>query len=477
MSLVAAYIVPHPPLAVPQVGRGEERRIQDTLNAYEEVARRIAAHNPQTVVILSPHTSYYQDWIHLSPGAQAHGSFAQFGAPHEQARIAYDTAFRDALVAAAEKDGIPAGTQGELHPELDHGVLVPLHFLARRFPLENARFVRVGGAALDRAQMAAFGALITQVAHALGRRTVLISSGDLSHKLTPDGPYGFDPAGPVFDEEFGQIVRSGNLERLLTMDRQTCEDAAECGLSGFCVLAGALRGFRHTSELLSLEGPFGVGYGVAAFEDLVSENDAAPHTGPSASAAAAPAPAAATAAAPAPAAVPANPVVDLAKRTVESWVRSHTTPSARERALPKDLPARAGAFVSLHTQDGELRGCIGTIFPTQKTLGDEIVQNAISASTRDPRFYPVTPDELAGLHFSVDILKEPEPCTKDMLDPQRYGVIVSTSDGRRGLLLPNLDGVTTVYQQVSIACRKAGIDYGHEPIELERFEVTRYEEE
>jgi hypothetical protein len=168
----------------------------------------------------------------------------------------------------------------------------------------------------------------------------------------------------------------------------------------------------------------------------------------------------------------AHPLVELARKTVESYVRTKRTIEPPEELVP-EMQGRAGTFVSLHDSRGNLRGCIGTIEPQQPTTAQEVIQNAISAATRDPRFPPVQPEELEGLDIKVDVLTEPEPIdSKDQLDPKRYGVIVE-SGLRRGLLLPDLEGVDTVEDQVDIAMRKAGISPG-EPVQLYRFEVKRY---
>ncbi|MBF8265725.1 MAG: hypothetical protein HW384_1589, partial [Dehalococcoidia bacterium] len=138
----------------------------------------------------------------------------------------------------------------------------------------------------------------------------------------------------------------------------------------------------------------------------------------------------------------------------------------------QEMKERAGVFVSLK-KHGQLRGCIGTFEPTQENVAQEIVQNAVSAATRDPRFPPVSPDELPYLDYSVDILTEPEPVEdRNKLDPRKYGVIVE-SRGRRGLLLPDIEGVDTVEQQIEICCYKAGIRQG-ETIKLSCFQVRRY---
>ena len=168
----------------------------------------------------------------------------------------------------------------------------------------------------------------------------------------------------------------------------------------------------------------------------------------------------------------AHPLVELAKETIESYVREKHTIEPPEELVP-EMQGRAGTFVSLHDSRGNLRGCIGTIEPRQPTVAQEVIQNAISAATRDPRFPPVQPAELEGLDIKVDVLTEPEPIdSMDQLDPKRYGVIVE-SGWRRGLLLPDLGGVDTVEYQVEIAMRKAGISPG-EPMQLYRFEVKRY---
>ena len=147
-----------------------------------------------------------------------------------------------------------------------------------------------------------------------------------------------------------------------------------------------------------------------------------------------------------------------------------------EVADDKDLWGdRRGCFVSIKTKYGELRGCIGTIDPVRENLGREIMANAVSAGTRDPRFHPMSRPELAGVTFSVDVLSPPEPVhSLDDLDPSVYGVIVEKG-GRRGLLLPDLEGVDTVIQQVSIAARKAGLN-DLDGVSLKRFTVTRYPE-
>lgn len=169
-----------------------------------------------------------------------------------------------------------------------------------------------------------------------------------------------------------------------------------------------------------------------------------------------------------------HPLVKLARATVEAYVRERRFIEPPAELTP-EMQAHAGAFVTLHDHQGNLRGCIGTIEPREPNVAQEIIHNAISAATNDPRFLPVRPDELDTLDVKVDVLTEPELVAGPQdLDPRRYGVIVqSAADYRRGLLLPDLEGVDTVEYQVEIARRKAGIG-PQEPVKLYRFQVKRY---
>lgn len=163
----------------------------------------------------------------------------------------------------------------------------------------------------------------------------------------------------------------------------------------------------------------------------------------------------------------------LARITLTEYLGSGKTIKVPDDCPKELLEKRAGCFVSYHKQD-ELRGCIGTYLPTKKNLAEEIISNAIAAS-RDPRLLPVTKDELDYLSIKVDILSTPQKTTIKKLDPKIYGVIVKAKDGRRGLLLPGLEGVETVEQQIGICRQKAGITPDEE-VELYRFIVERYEE-
>ena len=271
MTIVAAIAVPHPPLIVPAVGRGDERRIQATIDAYKRATKALLERKPDCLVVTSPHAPLFRDAFHVTTDDALDGSMARFRAPRERMHALCDVELAREIAARANEAGIPVADSDHYRDDMDHATYVPLHFVREAYRTSAADsqddlpcpIVRIGLSGLSPATHREVGRIIAAAASALGRRIGFIASGDLSHKLLEEGPYGFAPEGPVFDARIGEIFASGNLEGLFDFDEEFCEAAAECGLRSFQIMAGALDGLDCTVELLSNEGPFGVGYGVA----------------------------------------------------------------------------------------------------------------------------------------------------------------------------------------------------------------------
>ena len=454
------FMVPHPPLIVPEVGRGEEQKIQDTIDAYHEVGRRIGGLQPETIVLLSPHQVMYADYFHISPGKGAAGDLGQFGAGQVRFEVRYDREFVENLCKLADAGDLPAGTAGERERRLDHGTMVPLYFVNQYW--KDYQLVRVGLSGLPLTDHYELGRRIRETAEVLDRRIVIIASGDLSHRLKADGPYGYRKEGPEYDRRIMQVMESGDFGELLEFSEDFCDKAGECGHRSFTVMAGALDRMEVEAQRLSYEGPFGVGYGICTymvkgrdlkrnFKEQYEEKEK-------------------------------NRImelrqqedeyVQLARKTVEEYVRTGKKIRIPEGLSGEMLERRAGVFVSIK-KEGRLRGCIGTIQAVYPSIAQEIIENGVSAATRDPRFSPIEPEELNKLTITVDVLGDTEKIdSPDKLDVRRYGVVV-TKGFKRGLLLPNLEGVDTVEEQIAIAKQKAGIGE-QEQAELERFEVVRH---
>ena len=460
MAILAAFMVPHPPLIIPTVGRGREAQIAETIRAYETVAAEIAALEPETIVISSPHALMYADYFSISSGKGASGSFADFGARGTSFQETYDTELVDEICLLADACDFPAGTLGDRKKELDHGTMVPLWFIRNVYG--KGKIVRMGLSGLPLADHYRLGMLLRDAADRLQRKVVFVASGDLSHKLQEYGPYGFAEEGPAYDARIMDVCGRAAFGELFDFNETFCEKAAECGHRSFTIMAGALDGFDVKARVYAHQDVTGVGYGICSFypgrenaerhflaQYLKEEQEKTRKRQEESDA-----------------------FVSLARQSVEYYVKT-----GRYLPLPAGLPEeltgkQAGAFVSLH-EHGRLRGCIGTIAPTEDSLAEEILRNAVSAASRDPRFSPVREEELPYLEISVDVLGEPEYIDSPAeLDVRRYGVIVS-SGHKRGLLLPDLDGVDSVEQQIDIARQKGGILPG-EKIRLQRFEVIRH---
>lgn len=460
MGIIAAFMVPHPPLIVPDIGRGEERKIQKTINAYKKVAERIRELEPETIVLMSPHQVMYADYFHISPGKGAKGDFSQFGAAQVKMEAQYDQVFVENLCKLAEARDLPAGTMGERDRHLDHGTMVPLYFINQNW--KQYKLVRIGLSGLPLTKHYELGQCIKETAKVLDRKVVLVASGDLSHRLKAEGPYGFQAEGPVYDERLMDVMGRAAFGELFGFSEEFCEKAAECGHRSFTIMAGALDRTEVVPERMSYEGPFGVGYGVCGYavcggnseRNFMDQYERQEKTNVLKQR------------------QQEDAYVQLARRTIEEYIRNHNKIEV-PRGLPEEMyTRRAGVFVSIK-EEGRLRGCIGTIQAVQPSVAQEIIDNAVSASTRDPRFQPIEENELDKLTISVDVLGDTEKISStDELDVKRYGVVVSKGY-KRGLLLPNLDGVDTVEEQVAIAKRKAGIGE-REEVSLERFEVVRH---
>lgn len=454
-GILKTYVVPHPPIILPEIGQGRELEISETIDAMRQVAAEIAELKPETIILTSPHAPLYRDAFYLSCADKDSGSMRDFGFPKITESVDVDLELAELILKKADQAGLHVHGQKSKVNELDHGSLVPLRFIRQQYTDFN--LLRLGLSGLSADLHYQLGETIQAAVLELNRSVVFIASGDLSHVLKADGPYGYKAQGPKFDAMVTDILSRAAFDELLEIPSELSEPAAQCGLGSFQIMAGALANRKVTANKLSYQGNFGVGYTVVTFnveESLGSNLDEkasqeAHHP-------------------------PYSPHVYLAKRTIEQYVKKGLVDN-----LPNNLPQyflkeKAAVFVTLNHR-GRLRGCIGTLEARTDSLAKEIQLNAISAATKDPRFPPLEEAELDDLEISVDVLSPAEKIMDvSKLDPKKFGVIVSQGN-RKGVLLPNLEGVDTVEEQLKIALQKAGIS-SQDKYEIKRFEVIRYEE-
>ena len=456
-AIVFAGIAPHPPIMVPEVGRAAVAEVRTSIDAMAELTERVIASGAETVILISPHAPLDPYAFVAYQGPTLFGDFSNFRAPSSMVTAELDADILDAITRYAARQSLEVLTLE--NQNLDHGTAVPLYFLQRNG--WHGRVVALGYSFRSTEDHLRFGRSIREAVDSVGRRVAFIASGDLSHRLKPEAPAGYYPDAHLFDEEVVSALRDGSPARVINIDQELRKLAGECGYRSMLVAFGVARGLKPAPEVLNYEAPFGVGYMVAqlvmspAPAPVKESTSAQVDTGRELSA----------------------DLVSLARRSVETFVADGTVIESPE-LLSADLSQRAACFISIKTLRGDLRGCIGTIQPGKPTLAEEVITNAISAATSDPRFPPVAKNELPGLKYSVDVLSEPEPAQMADLNPLVYGVIVEEEgkERRRGLLLPNLPGIDTAERQVDLASRKAGIPPGSK-LKLLRFRAERYSEE
>jgi AmmeMemoRadiSam system protein A/AmmeMemoRadiSam system protein B len=435
--LVFVGIAPHPPIMVPEVGGARVAEVRASVDAMRELTERIKACGAETVVLVSPHAPLERSSFVAYGGSRLRGDFANFDAPQAIAEAPADEELLSAIQQAAAEEGFRVVT---LEPqELDHGTAVPLYFL-----LSNGwagRVVALGYSFLSDEEHVLFGECVRRAVDVTGRPAAFIASGDLSHRLKPGAPAGFDPEARRFDEQVVAAIRANEPGQVPRIDQGLRRRAGECGYRSVLVALGAAAAFEPECEVISYEAPFGVGYLVA---QLSSPNE--------------------------------SRITELARSAVEAYVLSGHVIEPPKFPETSQLARPSACFVCIKTLGRELRGCIGTVEPEHDTLAEEVISNAVKAATRDPRFRPVSGEELPSLRYSVDVLGNLEPARFEDLNPAAFGVVVTDQSGsRRGLLLPDIESIQTADQQVGVAARKAGINPG-ERLTLYRFRTRRFSE-
>ena len=477
--IVFAGLMPHAPVLVPGVGGDRLADVAATVRAMATVARRAMATQPETLVLVSPHSPRRPGAFGLWRTPQLRGSLARFGSPDDRVNLPLDRTFADELETEAARRGVR--TWHIPDQSLDHGAVVPLCYLVAagwKGPTVILSLHHPGESGLEE-----LGQAIAASAQKLRRRTAVIASGDMSHRLTPAAPSGFHPDGRRFDETLIALLRQGAYHEIAQIDSALEETAAEDAADSTRI-AVAAAGYRTDGhEVLSYEGPFGVGYGVAVLFESVNAGDSVSppaldrgrereQVEVSESTRSRSRPPKSLTQSEVLGSLSALPVV--ARRAVEAALGAGPKTSPFQAA--GELTGRHGVFVTLRTAKGKLRGCIGSLAPTEKDLVEETWRLAVAAASHDYRFQPVVAAELPPMHFSVTVLGELEPVSSpDELNPAVYGVVVTAADGRKGVLLPDIEGVDSVTEQIAIARDKAGIG-SDEPVQLQRFKAECFEE-
>ena len=468
MSIKKGYISPHPPIIWCSDDEKEHRAMETTKISLERMAEEINNDKAiDTVILITPHGPVFADGIVVYSEETLSGNLLEFSKEiNTNLTVESDVEFIDNLVEAANEDEIVTVKMDKefrkrfnLKANLDHGSLVPLLFIREK--LENCKVVIINYGLLSEEKLYKFGMIIEKISGQLNRNAIVIASGDMSHKASPASPYGYDEHGERFDREFVENFKIGDIEKLIHMDSHLVNEAAECGKKSFDIFFGIFDKYDLKFDVFSYEAPFGIGYfsgkvtvsgkslydkykRILTIKDEIRNERLARE----------------------------DSYVKLARKALEKFLSSGQVIDIPSDYEDEFFSMRGGTFVSLKDSGG-LRGCIGTTGGVESNLGREIIRNAIKAATEDPRFDPLSLEELLDLEITVDVLSIPRDASGiEELDPKKFGIIVS-NEYKTGLLLPDLKGIDTASDQLKIALNKAGIEE-HEDYDIKLFTVNRH---
>jgi AMMECR1 domain-containing protein/aromatic ring-opening dioxygenase LigB subunit len=456
-EIVFTALMPHAPILATGVGSPRQHKeVRHTIDAMCKVVRHALEAQPDMILLISPHSPRRSGAFGIWRMPVLRGSLELFGAPDCRVELPLDTVFADRLSEEASHRGLHLWSINS--PALDYGATVPLSYFAAagwQGPTVVVGLNKTGEPGLEE-----FGEAIAAAATGLKRRVAVIASGDMSHRIGPSAPLGFNVEGNRFDESLIELLRHGGRQGIRELDPKLLTIAAEDVVDSVRVALAASSYSAERGSVLSYEGPFGVGYGVAILSErnpakLAASGISRIERSPGSISHFADLPA-------------------LARMSIEAQLEGGDDQPPMKAAGA--LVESRGVFVTLRTVSSRLRGCAGTASPTATDLVHETWHCARAAAFADSRFPALKKEDLRRVRVTISILSALEPVTSlSELDPVQYGIQVTADDGRAGLLLPALAGVDTAAEQVRLARHKGSIAE-HEHVRIERFTTRVYQE-
>lgn len=269
-NVISAYIYPHPPIIIPEIGRGEQESAVRTINACIEASKDIKSKSPGTILIITPHGPAFRDAVAVSVNEKLEGNFGRFGSPGIKLEFKNNLELTNKIIEESKLAGIPivslssqAVSRYGIDAKLDHGALVPLYYISKEFT--DFKIVHICMGFLSYRELYELGICIRKAISEENENVVIVASGDLSHRLTQDAPCGYNKRGQEFDHLLVGLLGEARFNEIMKMDEDLIETAGECGMRPFAIMFGCLDGYKVSPKILSYEGPFGVGYCVGEF--------------------------------------------------------------------------------------------------------------------------------------------------------------------------------------------------------------------
>ena len=459
-KLVLGAVVPHTPFMIPEISREKASKAKNTQEALNSLAVKLSKVNPDVLIFITPQLDTQSDMesraIGINCAPSLNGNLRQFKDTTIQYEYNNDFILAHYIISLCRQIGFPVIVTDRYNQKpLEYSVVAPLYFLASK--LKNKFLINIRVASFDAAFHYQLGQVIAKTIESCGQKVAVIASGDLAHNLS-EKKENYDPAAKEFDKSIINCLKEVNFDKFSNIPSDIIDKSGEFGYLPIATLLGIFKDTKSKFDLLSYEAPFGLGYMVGVLQPAGTQPlSLGMYDMPKSKVK-----------------VSVKNLADLARKAVETYITTKEMINVHEMSLKEERAQKSGVFVTINSKNN-LRGCVGTIRAYHENIIEETIQNSISAAVRDKRFAPISKEEFQSLSYAVNIIDEPEVVTDmEEMDPLKYGLIVSNGY-RQGILLPNIEGIRTIEEQLGNAMIKADIIQG-EPVWLYKFSTKEITE-
>lgn len=458
------YVMPHPTMIIPEMGEGEEEKITATADACAKVADEIGEIKPDTVIIVTPHGPQFSNSVAFSLEEKIYGQLKKNDETKVFLNFDINVSITNNIIKELRQEHINCvridGKTSEIYGlsyELDYGTIIPMYFIDKKLSDYNIVHITCGN--FSKYDLYKIGMTVKKVIEESDSRAVFIASGELSHRLIEGGPYGYTPEGEKFDKEITTLLSNGDVLGIFNMEQLKIDLAGECGMIPFYSMLGAMNGNKISGELLSYEGPFGIGYGVMNFS--LSESDNNTHE------------------------LLLNDKnqryqqkknsegvhVKLARDSLTEYLKNGNKIDLPSYVTEEMIENEAGVFIRI-LKYGKVIASGGSYLPRAKNIADEIIFSSIELTQVRVQQAGVSLSDLEDIDILVDVITDVEKVNKEELDPNLYGIYI-TSGLKNGFVFPKLPDINTSEEQIALGLKQGNIS----PLDdytIERFKVSSY---
>lgn len=463
--MIGYYLMPHPLKLIKEIGNGKEEKLKKTKKAFMDIYEEIQENEVETIIIISPHGTIFKGGVSIVKEDKIEGDFEKFGYSDYKMAFDIDLELVNKIIDKSKMEDIAVVPLNKENEEmyntkvfLDYGAMIPLYYLNNK---EKYKIVHITYGFMDYKKLYEFGKILSNIVKDSNKKVAFIASGDLSHRLSEDGPYLYSSSGKKFDDKVVSFLEKGDLNGLFQIDEELVIESGQCALNSIYIMAGAMDGLDVKGQVLSYEYPYGIGHATIRFDftkgdsiyEKVLQTDAVIEDEEYG--------------------IQGNVYTRLARKSIEHFLKHEKLMKVGKDSEKELLDKSKGVIVTL-TIDGKNRGSMGSIKPTTSCIGSEIIKSALFCAFENPNFLDLTKEELNKVKIIVDIIEDVKDANIEDLDHNKFGVIV-IKNYKVAVVPPNAPEVLNTPEQLKAALKKVNI-YESEEYQLKIFTTTRFKE-